>query len=251
MFGYQNLAFEVNTFLPADLGSNGGLWLNADDVSTITESSDLVSQWDDLFVTGNNAVQGTGSEQPTITANQIGGRPAMVMAANDHFTVPDDATLDFDGGTGFAIFMVVDYDGYDNQGSGINVLLGKGAATFASDTYNLQTSSGNNIIFQSGNSEIIQNASGAINGSPHILAATMDNSGTNADMSVDGDIDTNSSATVGSDNASDLEIGGDSTTVRYAAGKYGEIVIINRKATNIERDDMNLYLSVKWGIALV
>lgn len=53
----------------AEIG-NLVLWLDAEDVSTITESSSLVSQWDDKSGEGNNLTQGTGTDQPLYSSSQ-------------------------------------------------------------------------------------------------------------------------------------------------------------------------------------
>ena len=51
------------------------LWLDADDLSTITkDGSDLVSQWDDKSGEGNHVAEGTGSKQPLFVANSMNSK---------------------------------------------------------------------------------------------------------------------------------------------------------------------------------
>jgi len=55
---------QSSTFLPTDV-SGLKVWLDASDASTITkDGSDLVSQWDDKSGEGNDIAQATGSLQP-------------------------------------------------------------------------------------------------------------------------------------------------------------------------------------------
>jgi hypothetical protein len=55
------------------------LWLDAMDNSTITQSSNLVSAWRDKSGRGNNAIQGTSTNQPSINLNTINGLPAIAF----------------------------------------------------------------------------------------------------------------------------------------------------------------------------
>lgn len=51
--------------------TGGELWLDTSDAGTITEVSGSVSQWDDKFPSGNNAVQATGSQQPITNSRTL------------------------------------------------------------------------------------------------------------------------------------------------------------------------------------
>ena len=242
-------AFDGGGFLPSGVeGLN--LWLDAADSSTITESGGAVSQVDDKSGKGNNVTQGTGANQPTTNATTINGKNVIDFDANDFLSVADNATLDFDSGTGFSIFLVVNATGYSDQGSTLNAYISKGAASLVTNTYNIQTNVGNKAIFQSGNNEIIQNESTTINGATHIISAVMDNSDTKAFVYVETPRDINAAATVGSDNANALIIGGDTGAVRYAAGQYGEVLIYDRNLSDEEILSIQQYLSSKWGVTL-
>ncbi len=54
-----------DSFTPADIDTL--LWLDAKDIGTITESSGLVSQWDDKSGNGRHITQGMGAKQPLYT----------------------------------------------------------------------------------------------------------------------------------------------------------------------------------------
>ena len=69
------------SWLPTDLGADLALWLDADDVATISLSGSNVVQWNDK--SGNdpprNATQGTAADQPTYKATDavLGGKPSV------------------------------------------------------------------------------------------------------------------------------------------------------------------------------
>lgn len=66
----------LKAFTPLDL--NPVLWLDANDLSTITkDGANRVSQWDDKSGNGYHAVQGTELNQPIYTSSKIGIRPAL------------------------------------------------------------------------------------------------------------------------------------------------------------------------------
>ena len=70
---------------PAALGSSLALWLDADDVSTITLNGSNVSQWNDKSGNGRNVSQATAANQPTYTPSGLNGRPAVVFdGVNDY-----------------------------------------------------------------------------------------------------------------------------------------------------------------------
>ena len=59
----------LNDFTPELLETQ--VWLDAADISTITESSNSISNWADKSGEKNNAIQATGSNQPTIQSSVL------------------------------------------------------------------------------------------------------------------------------------------------------------------------------------
>ena len=95
--GIKNTRFSILNLSPA-------LWLDAADLSTITESGGAVSQWDDKSGNGYHAVQATGSEQPVTGTRTLNGRNV----------------LDFDGTNDN---MDIDYAGLFSVPSGNNTVI--------------------------------------------------------------------------------------------------------------------------------
>ena len=66
------------------------LWLDASDLSTITHSNGLVSQWADKSGNENNASQATDSYMPTLISNGLGGKSVVQFdGINDYITSSD------------------------------------------------------------------------------------------------------------------------------------------------------------------
>lgn len=61
------------------IDSSAQLWLDADDVSTISIVSGLVSQWNDKSGNGNHFDQPNSSWRPVVQANAIGTKPSIFI----------------------------------------------------------------------------------------------------------------------------------------------------------------------------
>ena len=63
---------------------NVELWLDADESTTVTHSSNAVSQWKDKSGKNNHASQSTAANQPTLTASGLNGKPVITFdGSND------------------------------------------------------------------------------------------------------------------------------------------------------------------------
>ena len=58
---------------------NVELWLDADESTTVTHSSNAVSQWKDKSGKDNHASQSTAANQPTLTASGLNGKPVITF----------------------------------------------------------------------------------------------------------------------------------------------------------------------------
>ena len=66
---------------------NVELWLDADESTTVTHSSNAVSQWKDKSGKDNHASQSTAANQPTLTASGLNGKPVITFdGTSDHIT---------------------------------------------------------------------------------------------------------------------------------------------------------------------
>lgn len=225
-----------NPVLRASVGDSLQLWLDASDDSTITESSNLVSQWDDKSRNGNDATQGTGAEQPTFTASGIGTKSTLDYDGTaDHMDFDSDITLTAD----FSVFLVLNSDTTtdtrmalaDNTTSnkiGVinpNKLFVRVVDAGSSDT--TQTfPAGNSILYLTRNSS--NKVDQAFNGgSLNRLFSDVAQSGTTT------------YGRVGTDDAA-----------FFWNGDIAEIIIYNQALTSIERTDIERYLATKWNISI-
>ena len=98
---------DNQTFLPSDLAGLQ-LWLDAEDLSTITESSGAVSQWNDKSGNGQNAAQGIGSAQPTTGSRTLNGRNAIDFDGSaEYMDIPFSSLLN---PSAFTLYMVCSSD---------------------------------------------------------------------------------------------------------------------------------------------
>ena len=72
--------YRYQNYLPSGAGFT--LWLDAEDNTTITHSSNAVSQWNDKSGNGNHATQATSSKMPTYTvSNSLLNNKSSVSSA--------------------------------------------------------------------------------------------------------------------------------------------------------------------------
>lgn len=111
--------FGPGLWTPAVLGSALALWLDAEDVSTITLNGSTVSQWSDKSGNSRHFTQATAASQPTYNATVLGGKPALTFDGTSDFMSAGD-TLDV-GVNGLTIMSVVKYATNNQSG----VIIGK------------------------------------------------------------------------------------------------------------------------------
>lgn len=109
--------FTGGAFTPLDL-PNLLLWLDASDASTITESSGLVSQWDDKSGNGNH-VTASGSSRPTTGTRTIGGVNGLDFSGSNKMERSD--ALGLTGNPDFFFAAVLKCDVNDDNDRFIHV----------------------------------------------------------------------------------------------------------------------------------
>lgn len=227
------------------------LWLDGDDIYSMTkDGSNKVSQWNDKSGNNNHAVQATWDNQPVFTPNGISGRWSLIFdGSNDFLSIANDATLNFDSGAGYTIFLVANYRGYTAKGSSINVLLGKWDGLHATPGYSLETGVANNIVVKTGSNELVEYSVESIQDDDVIITAVMDNAATESKVYRNKRVWLlNTSATVAGDNSGDLVVGADTGSSRYAEWDYAEVLIYNRPLWDAERESVYNYLAKKWNL---
>ena len=92
---------EPFTFNPGNL-ADLKLWLDAADTSTITHSSNAVSQWNDR---SGNANHMSGSDNPTTSTRSLNGKNVIDFDGNDYF----ESSAAYASGNDFSILMVAGF----------------------------------------------------------------------------------------------------------------------------------------------
>jgi len=113
------MSFVLLGILNSQAGAGGAFptpektfaWFDADDASTITESSGAVSQWNDKSNNGFNLSQATGSKQPNINTTTLNGKPVMRFEDFDTLvaSTPSD-WIPLHDGTEYIIAAVIKWD---------------------------------------------------------------------------------------------------------------------------------------------
>ena len=87
------------TSLPLE---NLSLWLDADESTTVTHSSNAVSQWSDKSGSGNDATQSTAANKPALTESGLNGKPVITFdGTNDSL-----ASTSLNISQSYSIFLV-------------------------------------------------------------------------------------------------------------------------------------------------
>lgn len=231
-----------SSFSPSNL-SNGLMWLDASDASTITDSGGSVSQWDDKFGNGNNATQGTGSLQPITGTRTLNGLNVIDFAGNDRFNLNHDL---FDLPS--TIFIVAKSD---SSTLSLQTLLSRRDGSTSSGTflirYNVNSNSEISLFTKTGTGSAVSSINPTITipllittkcsipGELHIEAGGVSNT-----TLVPSD-------TYDNDNSGGSYIGS-TLSSQYLNGYIAEIIIYGRLLDASETTKVQNYLNTKWGL---
>ena len=114
-------------FNPLDLAP--ALWLDADDLSTITSSSGNVSQWNDKSGNGYHVSQSSGTAQPktgTITRN---GRNVIDFDGTADYLIRETDTAIGRNVTGVTVYIVARHDSQTDNSTAIATASGTSTAS--------------------------------------------------------------------------------------------------------------------------
>ncbi len=228
------------------------LWLDASDASTITQTSNNVSQWADKSGNANHAVQATGANQPVTGSGTINGLNTLTFTTSKRMTVPYGA--EFYNNLGQHVFVVAEWDTLNTYsavfgryaGAGSReFLLSKQDSTAPANTLYMTYSQDGTAVTTIGRVRTI-----AIN-TPYVVYGSIQN---------------NQYVEVGSNNARadqrslitgsvfddstppNITIGDSSSTGTAMRGKIAEVIVVSGDLSVAEKDWILNYLGNKWGI---
>lgn len=228
------------------------IWFETTSVNSLLEleanNGSTVSVWRNLAVDNKNATQNAAGSRPIYSTKAIGFLPALKFDGVDDFLSFDGAVL---VGSNYTVFVV------ERRSSNVanNYFIGGTPSVTLNSNLYLGYDTSNSITHnQSGVNGYSFSPVPYIENNPKIHAFIHDiangkkyyqnggNSGVPQGTSADKvSLVANAGAAIGQAN---------NGTLRYYQGYIGEIIMFNRALTDIERADVELYLSTKWKIKL-
>ncbi len=217
--------------------SNLKLHLRSD--AGVISSSSAVSEWNDLSGNGNNAVQSTSANQPTLVSNSMNGNPVIRFnGTNSKLTLPTSATLGIQSNP-YEMFIVG-----KSSSSNVQFLIACGATE--QFEYHLNGSSGARFIPIT-STYIDEGTAGAFtDGNAHIFSARA--SATGGAVRVDGTDGGTSSGNILSSNSGALQLGVRSDGTYYLNGDIAEVILYNTNLSTSDRSTVEHYLADRYGI---
>lgn len=230
----------VVAFLPVDL-SQVSCWLDCDDSSTITETNGTVTQVADKSGRGVACEQPTVAAQPTVSANAINNRNALLFDGVDdvlrfnHNSGNSDTPVGSGGGTQntFAFFFVAK----------VNSLVSKAfyAQSSGSNNINLKAGDANGNATMTVGTNVVTAASFAAAGDTFLVAYIAGPTGI--------EIYKNGTQVASSGTAAATVSVDTGLLMNQIDGLLGEFVAFNSTGlTTTERQAVEGYLAQKWGL---
>ena len=226
----------------ADFSHSGlALWLRADQ-GLPTSNGSSVSQWSDVSGSGNNAMQGTAGNQPTVQTSQVNGNPAVRFdGSDDYLSVPDNLGL---RPSNITAFVVAKATVATNQAlyfakTSTNLNDGFGVVRLASGAnaglYFNTSSTAASVVQPTGTFSIL---SGRYNGQ-QIRFST--NGGTPVTTTASGTITTTTAP---------LYLGSRGGSGNKFTGDIAEVILFTRALSDAERQQVESYLYQRYNLGV-
>ena len=220
------------------------LWLDATDSSTITQSSNVVSQWNDKSGNNYHASQSTADRQPMVNTNSIGGKTAILFDGSD--SMGASTRLGLGANPALTVFVVCNIFTDNNTDDRIFHLGGN------SNSLSVGAGSEGWAWRYDGGNERYGSVS---HGTDYILAYTRPSAGNfaSAKLFVNGTEQTRTSgandSTSPTSTTANFKIGSNyNGGGNFINGYIGEIIVIESDS-NSDRYGIEGYLAHKWGMA--
>lgn len=225
------------------------VWLDSDDAASITLASGKVSQWSDKSGNARHFAQATSGYRPTVAANAINSRDAVLFDGVDDFLSCSAAY------TARTIFIVGKYaDSAPNQYAGF---LACRDGTVSSPSDKVSPASDSNIVLGTAGTNTKVAGSGSasacrVNGVDQTVATYND------EVSGGISVGTNPFVLVHVDTGAltgtkDFAIGADVKTAigtRHLDGYIASVVIYDRVLSSAEIVQVETYLMSRWGVGV-
>jgi hypothetical protein len=220
------------------------LWLKADAGITV-DGSGNVSQWNDQSGYGRHATQTTSGQRPGFTANDQGGKAAVLFPGSTrHLRLPS-GYADFSNGV--SIIAVGKATSVASFGRLISFSTGQGLDPIEFGRFG--TNPELFTLLDNGSSATITSSStGAAppDALYHALTTTYDPSRSEIDFSLDGAVTTSSLSLSVENKLRTMNYIGASAWGDYWLGSIAELIVYDSAISQAERDKVELYLAEKY-----
>jgi hypothetical protein len=220
-------------------------WVDAHDEGTITESSGSVSQWDNKGSTGDDLVQSSGSNQPAMISDALGGYPVIRFNGSSDYLLGGNVGSSI----GDMTFMVLmEWNTLTSLDSVLHT------DSWAAGGLHVPYTGDNELRWaQFGSTDRDSNAD-ISTGTPILHEVRSSGSGVGSSLDFWADGASNiaySDSTLSTKNLTDFTVGGwytGSSYTRFLDADIAEMIIISSAVTTTVRQQLEGYLLHKWGL---
>ena len=243
------------------------LWLDATRLNSLqnansefeVQDQDLIQNWYSINPHITDTIvanQATIGSQPTYVASGINGLPSISFnGTSNHLAIPDSNTISPE--SGITLFAVVQFSTLTPVNGAIGIVSKDISAGIGNPAYALYANSATDVRFGiTTPANITPNISMSGSGStlqidtPYVFCGSFDaNKGLQIQFNLSGSAYTNSTQGTIFNSTAPLRIGQQKNgSNRWFTGYISEIIIFNRRLKNSEINDINKYLTQKYGI---
>ncbi len=233
--------FTFATDIKGPNGVNKGInfWLRADDGNTSGAA------WKDYAGYGHQALQGVVAGQPATDAKAINFNYGLKFDGTDDFMDINTTRLHPDSST---IFVAASGSGF---ATGRELVSSGGLAAANGAEFRMATT----LQFLEANGSAIESVSGLstyVDGRPYLFSGTQSNLANGAKLYQNFRLDNQGSVTLSPATANFVSIGSRINAGRglFWLGNISEVIVYNRVLTDAERQSVDSYLGLKYGITL-
>lgn len=226
------------------LGLSPALWLDADDNSTITLVSGVVSEWRDKSGNLRHATQATAGNRPLLVANGLNGTDVIRFNGSNNFL---KFSVQLFSNSLFSIFCILKAPPQTNTAI---LAQHSGLANVGRTVWGCDDNGRFRLFFNNGSSYTLSSQANRINNTPNLYYWESDGSG-NSQLLYNGILDSslnNQSWTPYSMNTLLGCIGSTSYSDFFYFGDISQVIIFPRVLTQTEREKVEGYLAHKTGL---
>ena len=221
------------------------LWLDASDETSITHTSNAVSQWSDKSGNGKHVAQATADNQPTLTASALNGHSVITSDGNDYF----EGSSAYGFGNDFSFFLVASIDTLgSNAYTSVLASTNTGSPHFQIDGGD--NSNNNDFFFnfrQVSMGTDKKFASTKVNG-PSVYTMVFNDTANTLEAFVDGTSLGTTSYTAAPHSNNKLLVFSNRGKNAQPQGTMAELIGLSSAASSSERSAIEGYLAYKWGL---